>query len=154
MSGFLLPEREEGGMLSTARLIAQAGEMGWDWFGQRAEPPRSATQAAVDAAVSQRLAQAAARLAASPDFRLLLNHLVDTTILQPVQFVALGLSIEDSALNTARREGENALVWKILKLVHEGGAVAAPDRETKDAQGPVAEPDDAARAGRRRKRGG
>ncbi|MEW6256828.1 MAG: hypothetical protein AB1592_12810 [Pseudomonadota bacterium] len=156
MSGFLLPEREEGGLLSTARLISQAGELGWDWFNRPEAPKQGATEAALAAAQSQRLAQAAARLAGNDDFALLLNHLVDTTILQPVQFVALGLSIEDSALNAARREGENALVWSLLKLIQEGGARGvAPMKKDDNNVAPVDDPPSPpARArGRRGKRG-
>lgn len=121
MSDMLLPERGEGGMLALSRLISQADGTGWDFFDRAAQagaPDEKTLAQAI--ALSQRLPQALARLAADPDFVFLLEHLVDTTILQPVQFVALGLSIEASALNTARREGENALVWKLLKLIAEG----------------------------------
>lgn len=121
----LLPETEPGGMLSLARLIAKADEMGWDWFGQLpgGAANTTAAEAAQAIALQKRLAQACARLGDNDDFLFLLQHLVDTTVLQPVQYVALGLPIDQTALNAARREGENALVWKILKLVREGRSI-------------------------------
>lgn len=122
----LLPETEPGGLLSLSRLIAKAGEMGWDWFNQLpagGAPPGGEAAIAMQIAQVQRLAQACARLGDNADFLLLLEHLVETTVLQPVQYVALGLPIDQTALNAARREGENALVWKILKLVREGRAI-------------------------------
>jgi len=136
----LLPEREEGGMLSLARVIEQAGAMGWDWFNQLPAGATTANAAAKaqEIALTQRLAQACARLGDNADFVLLLEHLVDTTIMQPVQYVALGLPIDQTALNAARREGENALVWKILKLVREGRAIPlARAEEEKSDVSPV-----------------
>ena len=115
-------------MLSLEKLVARAGEMGWDWFGQvpEGETATSEKAKALEIERSQRLAQACARLAENTDFVTLINHLVDTTILQPVQYVALGLPIDQTALNAARREGENALVWKVLKLAHAGRTTPLP----------------------------
>lgn len=145
MSDFLHPERAAGGLLDMGRLIAQADSMGWEWFehlapGVSKGDPKAIALAAVR---SNRLAEACMRLAGNDDFKLLLEHFVDTTILQPLQYVALGLPIDQTALNAARREGENALVWKILKLIAEGRKMpvgpAPQEKNDVEVSGPVAD---------------
>lgn len=159
MSDFLHPERDTGGLLELGRLIEQAGEMGWDWFDKLGGPGApDAKKIALTIERGQRLAQAMARLAGNDDFKLLLEHLVDTTILQPVQYVALGLPIDQTALNAARREGENALTWKLLKLIAEGRRApvgpAKPESTNvlDEVSGPVVDGAAGGRGRRRRRR--
>lgn len=153
----LLPETEPGGMLSLARLIAQAGDMGWDWFDQLpGGKAKSAAEAGMEIAASQRLAQACARLADNPDFVLMLEHLVAVTILQPPQFQAPSLTIDQTALLKAAHDAECALVWRLLKLVREGRSMplARAQEEKTDASEVQPVGDGAAKpAGRRRRRG-
>jgi len=133
----LLPETEPTGMLSLARLLAQAEDMGWSFFDQLPGAQAGAGEAAkvVDAARRQRLAQACARLGGNDDFVLLLQHMVDATILQIPQYAAPSLTMEQTALHAAARDAENALVWKILRLVREGRAIplARAEEEKTDA---------------------
>ncbi|WAC26336.1 hypothetical protein [Ancylobacter sp. SL191] len=160
MSDFLHPEREPGGMLDIARLVATADSMGWEWFEQLAPGTAKGDPKAIALAITRgnRLAEAMARLAGNGDFQLLLNHLVDTTILQPVQYVALGLPIDQTALNAARREGENALVWKLLKLIAEGRKTPigpTPTENNDEVSGSLGDgPAQRGRGQRRRKRAG
>lgn len=155
MSDFLHPEREQGGLLDIARLISQADGLGWEFFERlHGADPSDTKNAALGILRSQRLAQACARLAELDDFKLLLQHLVDTTVLQPVQYVALGLPIDQTALNAARREGENGQTWTILKLIAAGRSVpvgpAKTEKEHEQVSGPVG--DGAAKRGNRRRR--
>lgn len=156
MSDFLHPEREQGGLLDLSRIISQADGMGWEFFERlHAADPSGTKDVALGILRSQRLAQACARLAELDDFKLLLQHLVDTTVLQPVQYVALGLPIDQTALNAARREGENGQTWTILKLIAAGRSVPVGPAKTEtehvdQVSGPVG--DGAAQRGRRRRR--
>lgn len=157
MSDFLHPEREPGGLLDMSRIIAQADSLGWEWFDGLAPGAAKGDPKAVALAITrgQRLSEACVRLAGNADFQLLLEHFVDTTILQPVQYIALGLPIDQTALNAARREGENALVWKILKLIAEGrkqpiGPTPTETNDVHEVSGTLG--DGAAQRGRRRGR--
>ncbi|WP_371347019.1 hypothetical protein [Ancylobacter sp. IITR112] len=161
MSDFLLPEREPGGLMDISRLIAQADSMGWEFFDRLAPGAARGDPKAIALAITRsgRLSEACVRLAANADFQLLLEHLVDTTIVLPEMPPPLGVPPDQFALYAAGRARENALVWKMLKLIAEGRKlpVGPAPTETEDVhEVPGTVGDGAAQrgSGRRRRRGG
>ncbi|GLK72596.1 hypothetical protein KHC23_07735 [Ancylobacter dichloromethanicus] len=160
MSDFLLPEREPGGLMDMSRLIAQADSMGWEWFERLAGAAQGDPKAiALAIARSGRLSEACGRLAENDDFKLLLEHLVGTTIVLAETPPPLGVAPDQFALYAAGRFRENALVWKILKLIAEGrkmpvGPAPTETQDVHEVSGTVGDGSAQRGSGRRRRRGG
>lgn len=159
MSDFLLPDREPGGLMDMARLIAQADSMGWEFFERLAPGAAQGDTKAIALAIerSGRLSQACVRLAANADFQLLLQHLVDTTVLQPETPPPLGVAPDQFALYAAGRARENALVWRLLKLIAEGrrlpvGPAPTETENVREVSGAVGDGAAQRGSGRRRRK--
>ncbi len=107
-------------------LIRAAAGADWGWFQdiERKAAARGPNQGTIEA--RQRLAQATARLFASADGEILLEAMLDQTLRRIVFHTQLGIAPDQAVLNGAFREGQNALMVEILRLIAEGGGAPAP----------------------------
>lgn len=109
-----------------ANLLAQAKDSGWDFFegpgGEQAARERGNV-------VVNPIAAAAARLAENQDFVWLMEFMADQT-LRRVAFVTSGYGFDPAqvALYGSFREGQNAAVFLMFKLIAEGREQTLKDR--------------------------
>lgn len=105
------------------QTIASAAQSGWDWFDQI---PDDAIKSRVKLEMARRtedkraIAAAWARFADSPDGRLALEALFDTTLRRTVFFANLGQEPLAMATWGAFREGQNALAQAIALQIAAG----------------------------------
>jgi hypothetical protein len=106
-------------------LIAGAAANGWSFFDPR-QP--TAAPGAVDPASEKhkRLATIAAALHAVPEFRELLEFVLDASLRRATFVAQLGLPMDQAYGYGVFREGQNSLAQMILKMIAEGRRQAAP----------------------------
>lgn len=74
--------------------------------------------------------EAAARLFTNnADFRLVLEALCDVTVRRPQLVIMPGVTTEFAALYSAKREGQNELLYLLLAWIAEGRGEQSPRRE-------------------------
>ncbi len=76
-----------------------------------------------------RVAAAYARFFASADGQVILEHLCDVTVRQPTFISAIGIDPMQAYADGCRREGTNALVYYIMKMIAMGRSQVPPQRE-------------------------
>lgn len=82
----------------------------------------------------QRICAAAAKIFSTPEGELVLETILDKTLRRTTYFAMLGMDPGSVAMFGAFREGQNALVTEILRLVAEGrGEPKPPQRGVQDA---------------------
>jgi hypothetical protein len=82
----------------------------------------------------QRISSAAARIFSTPEGELVLDAILDKTLRRTCYFAMLGIDPGQVAMFGAFREGQNALVTEILRLIAEGrGEPQPPQRGVQDA---------------------
>lgn len=111
---------------SIEALLAQASDDGWGFFEHAADPRKDEAQRRAETSRGARAAALAAALATVPEFNELIEFLLDGT-LRRVTFTS-SLNLEPMAAYAFGqfREGQNALMYSILKLIAEGRKQAAP----------------------------
>lgn len=77
----------------------------------------------------KRVAEAAARFAATEDGRVILEWLCDQTLRRPTFFSHLGLDPMQAYAHGCFREGANAIVFSLLKAIATGRQEHPPHRE-------------------------
>lgn len=108
---------------SLEQILQSAKSQGWDFFDQIADPE---IRKRVELAQAKRsedqktIAGAWARFAATPDGRMALEAMFDTTLRRTVYFVNLGQDAQAMAMWGAFREGQNALAQAIALKIAEG----------------------------------
>lgn len=109
-------------------IIDQLGATGWDFFkdgGPHADalrPPENPKQ--------QRLALVAMVLWSIPEFRELIEHLLDVSVRRSKFHPSLGLPINEAYGYGMFREGQDSVVHLVLKMIAEGRKqIAPPPRE-------------------------
>jgi hypothetical protein len=103
-------------------MMKQAGiSEGWDWF----DPQLSSEELKAFLDESQRVAPIFARVFESDDGRKVLEHLCDITVRRPLWVFGM----PDGEKYAALREGQNGLIWTILKLLAMGRMELPPYRE-------------------------
>jgi len=142
------------GAPSVEDLISSAKNADWSWF-EKLEVQfggGAAREKQLEVEARRReLAGAAARVYDTPDGQLLIQSFVDATLLRQVFVTQLGVDPMQAYAYGAFREGANAFVTQLLKLIAEGQSEPAPpSREITDA--PFVATDPAAKSGRRRSR--
>lgn len=110
-------------------IIGNLGAEGWDWF-KDGGPTSDALRAAADPK-QQRLALVAMVLwNGVPEFRELVEHLLDVTVRRAKYHPSLGLPINEAYGYGMFREGQDSVVHLVLKMIAEGRKqTAAPPRE-------------------------
>lgn len=106
-------------------IIDQLGASGWDFFdngGPNADALRKPANPR-----QQRLALVAMVLwSGVPEFRELLEHLLDVTVRRAKFHPSLGLPMQEAYGYGMFREGQDSVVHLILKMVAEGRQQTAP----------------------------
>lgn len=114
--------------LSVERLLERFAGGGWDALATSvadlSKPGSDQAQMAYD-----RICQAAARMAASDDGRLVLDWLVDLTLRKASWHGQLGMSVEQIATYGLLREGQNSLVALLLGAILKGQGGAPLSRD-------------------------
>lgn len=108
---------------SLENIVANAMSQGWDFFEGIADPQiRKRVEIAQARRADDRktINAAWARFAASPDGRMALEALFDTTLRRTTYFVNLGQDPVAMATWGAFREGQNALAQAIALQIAEG----------------------------------
>ena len=109
---------------SLMSAIDRAMEMGWDFFDTPAQPDTE-TKRVIE--VGKRTAETAAALyAGSPEFRVVLEWMLDVTLRRAAFVARLGLPMDQAYGFGCFREGQNALAAALLKLIAEGLKGKAP----------------------------
>jgi len=113
---------------SAEDLIEQAGSTGWAFFdGPTTDQKESEKRA--QASTGQRMAQIAAILwGTSPEFRELLGYLAKGTLHRTMFLSPLNLPMEQAYAYGQFREGQNAAVFAMFKLIAEGQQLALKPR--------------------------
>ncbi len=106
-------------------LLRQAADKGWDFFNAPGPQDRSPAEQA-RTPEQERLIAIAGALWAVPEFRELVDHLVEVTLRRMTFVAQLGLTIDQAYGYGVYREGQNATTMMLLKLIAEGRKVAAP----------------------------
>ena len=112
-------------MPSLNDLINNAKNADWSWF-EEAEKRMNQAPSTETKAARQRLASAAARIFDGADGELLLQTLIDTTLMRQIFVTQLGVDPMQAHVYGAFREGQNAVVSQILKLIAEGRGDTPP----------------------------
>ena len=111
-------------------LQAFAAAQGWDFFGDKLNGPdveaRSASTAALEADAVE-LGKDAAALFETRQGRAVLEWLCDVTVRRPAWF--FGLPRDQADLYMAMREGQNGLLFTLLKLIASGREEKPPQRQ-------------------------
>lgn len=108
-------------------LIEHAGREGWGFFDHPVETPPSAAAQKAASERGQRVAAIAGVLWASvPEFRELVEFLLDQSLRRPTFVAQLGLPMDQAYGYGVFREGQNALAMMLLKLIAEGRKIEAP----------------------------
>lgn len=112
-------------------LMARATAEDWSWleaveekFGVKTPEQRRAKEQAAENRRS--LARAAAKIFSTPEGAAVLEMLVDTSLLRTVFVTQLGIDPQQTLAYGAFREGQNALVFQLLRLIAEGRGEAQP----------------------------
>lgn len=113
-------------------IVSSAAQGGWDWFEQADPSVKRAmdVQQAKDAEDSRAISRAWARFASTPEGRMALERMFDTTLRRTVFFVQLGLDPQSMAVFGAFREGQNSLAHEIARQIALGNQEAIQPRET------------------------
>jgi hypothetical protein len=101
------------------QLISQADSNGWEFF-DGPGPDKGATEKVMRTAEADRIAQIAAALDTVPEFRELMGFLAKNTLHRVVFVAALGVEPMQAYAYGAFREGQNALLFSIFKLIAQG----------------------------------
>lgn len=105
--------------------LDRAMSMGWDFFDSPAQA--DATEAKRLNESANRTAETAAALyAASPEFRLILEWMLDVTLRRAAFIARLGLPMDHAYGYGCFREGQNAMTAAVLKLIAIGIKGRAP----------------------------
>jgi hypothetical protein len=112
-------------------IVSSAAKGGWEWFDAADDriKDKLELQQAKDGADARVIAEAWARFYNSPDGRMALELLFDTTLRRTVFFVQLGLPPDQVVAFGAFREGQNALAHAIAasgRPAHRARAAARP----------------------------
>ncbi len=115
-------------------LTAAAAGAGWDFFAEHVVPGAADTTRRMwteklEADASDR-AMIFARVFDTPEGRVVLEHLCDLTLRRPTFIALVNLPMHQAYGIGCHREGQNAIVHTILKLIAEGRQEAPPVRET------------------------
>jgi hypothetical protein len=100
--------------------LENAAAEGWDFFEHRHDPARGAQQKRVETTRGERVALSLARFASSPDGAEALEFLLDATLRRATFTAQLGLDPMQAYSFGVFREGQNALMASILKLIAQG----------------------------------
>lgn len=117
------------------KLIANAGDAGWEFF-ESLFPPAGSAAARKSALSPEQVAQAEkcahawAGFAATDGGRAAIEHLKDITLDRAVYTAALGLPMDAAYGHGCLREGQNAIVHLILKMIAQGRKEAKPQERT------------------------
>lgn len=108
------------------KLMAQ----GWDFFGDKLTETldtssRRAWSSEFEAEAKRRAGDAAA-LFATREGREILEWLCDITVRRPIWVMNLG---SEALTYAAMREGQNAIIYTLMKLIAEGRKEQPPERE-------------------------
>lgn len=111
----------------TDDLLARAGA--FDLFAQASSLPQDRAQFSAELEAQARaVAGAYARLFATDDGKLVLEHLLDVTLRRATWTAALGLTPDQAYGHGVLREGQNSLAFFILSLIARGREEAPPPR--------------------------
>lgn len=106
-------------------LMRGAASADWSWFEdvekRMGQQPSTETEA-----LRSRLAAAASRIFDTDDGRLVLQTLVDVTLLRSIFVTQIGIDPMQAYAFGAFREGQNALATQLLRLIAEGRGEAPP----------------------------
>jgi hypothetical protein len=114
-------------MLEPALDIAldRAMEMGWEFFDAPGKADANELKRINESA--HRTAETAAALyAASPEFRQILEWMLDVTVRRAAWIARLGLPMDQAYAYGCFREGQNAMTAAVLKLIATGIKGKAP----------------------------
>lgn len=116
-------------------LLGRFASEDWGtWLGaidQRLDPQAAHAKQEENKVARQALAHATAKLFATPDGEKLLEHILDKTLRRVAFYTQLGLDPHQTVAWGAFREGQNALVVEIIRLIAEGrNEPPPPARET------------------------
>lgn len=109
-------------------LIEQAASNGWDFF-DGPSPEKAETEKRMATARGQRMALLAAALDRVPEFRELLAFIAEGTLHKVVFVHPLGLDPMQGYAYGQFREGQNASVFAIYKLIAQGREQELKGRE-------------------------
>lgn len=108
-------------------FVNQADQLLKDLFGGDPEQLRAALKAQQD--VNQGIKEACARVAATPDGQAMLEWLCDATLRRPTFLALVDLDPMRCFAHGVFREGQNAVVFLLLKAIAEGRQEPPPQRE-------------------------
>lgn len=125
-----------GQALSDMERLAQGQD--WSMFDALDPAVRSGVDPRIaeeeDKLKRQRISAAAAKIFSTPEGELVLETILDKTLRRTTYFAMLGIDPMQAAMFGAFREGQNALMTEILRLVAEGrGEPQPPQRGVQDA---------------------
>ena len=103
---------------------------GWEFLnGGVKDPVEIAQDREKEAEERARLAAAAAKVFNSDEGKLVLDAFVERTLLRVSFYSQLGLPADQVGVWGAFREGQNAFVYELLKLIAEGNGEELPPRK-------------------------
>lgn len=109
-------------------MISQLMSSGWDFFGDKLTGPDVDSSRAwsrqLEADAVQRASDAAA-IFGTIEGRRVLEWLCDVTVRRPMWI----MNVSDPLLYAAMREGQNAIVYILLRLIAEGRKEQPPERQ-------------------------
>lgn len=106
---------------SLSAAIEDAADLsGWDFFEHHAEPKSGAALKKIDQERAERVAATLARFAATPDGAEVIEALLDVTLRRTAFVAQLGLTMEQAYGYGVFREGQNAMMAMILKMIAMG----------------------------------
>lgn len=113
-------------------MIRQAADNGWDFFEQLLGGPegRASSLSPEQLARAQQLSADAASVYATESGRRLIDHLVEITLNRATFTAMLGLPVDRAYGHGVFREGQNAIVFTLLKMIAEGRKETAPTERT------------------------
>lgn len=119
---------------SLSKMIQMAQAQDWSAFDALDPALRSEVDPRVAAQEEdlkrQRIAAAAAKIFTSPEGELVLETILDKTLRRSSFFAMLGIDPMQVAMFGAFREGQNALVTEILRLIAEGRGEPQPPQRS------------------------
>lgn len=112
------------------KLLRSAGDNGWEFFeGLLGTDAKRATSVSPEQiARAEKLAHVWATFYGSEDGRLAIEHLIEITLGRPTFIAQLGLPMDAAYGHGCQREGQNAIVFTVLKMIAEGRKERAPER--------------------------
>jgi hypothetical protein len=112
------------------KLVKSAGNNGWEFFegllGTDSKRPTSVDPAQLVRA--EKLAHVWAQFYATDDGKLAIDHLIEITLGRPTFVAQLGLAMDEAYGHGCQREGQNAIVYMLLKMIAEGRKERLPER--------------------------